>query len=64
MKINNKYELGQRVYLATDTEQRPYMVVEIYVGFSGLAYKLVSGTTDYTAYEAEISAERDTLITL
>lgn len=62
MTINNKYNIGDRVYLVTDKEQMLFMVVEIYISSGAIAYKLVSGVYDYIAYEMEISAERDTLI--
>lgn len=64
MIIDNKFNIGDRVYLVTDKEQLPYMVVEIYVGLGALSYKIVSGCFDYTAYEMELSAERDTLLPL
>lgn len=64
MIINNKFNIGDRVYLITDKEQTAFMVVEIYISSAAISYKLVSGIYDYTAYEMEISAERDALIAL
>lgn len=64
MIINNKFNIGDRVYLVTDSEQRAYMVLEIYVGVGMLAYKIVNGTCDYVACEIELSKDKDTLITL
>lgn len=69
--IANKFNFGQIVYLKTDTEQSPLMVVEMYIGCVNpdhkvytVAYKVVSGTRDYIGYEMEFSDEKDTLITL
>lgn len=62
MTIDNKYNIGDRVYLVTDKEQHPFMVIEIFVSATAIAYKVVSGTYDYVAHEIELSKERDTLL--
>ena len=58
MVIDNKYGLGQTVYLITDTEQRPRIVtaVNVLVG-GGLRYALSQGVSETWHYEAEITDE-------
>lgn len=64
MTINNKYNIGDIVYLRTDVDQDRYLVTEIYVSASAIAYRVTRGTYDYTAHEIELSREKDLLMTL
>lgn len=56
MVIQNKYELGQIVYLVTDEDQSPRMVTQIKIGADGgLIYQLSMGCDHTEHFELEIS---------
>ena len=60
MIIDNIYEIGQVVYLKTDTDQIPRIVISISVYKGGeLLYKVASGTQTSEHYEFELSKERE-----
>lgn len=63
MIVENKYEIGQIVYLVTDPEQVPRMVTQVIVSPTGVFYKLAQGTVDGDYYEIEISAEKTFVLT-
>lgn len=58
MKIDNKFELGQAVFLITDTDQRARMVTGIKVSLNGLLYYLSCGTEETAHYEKEIAEDK------
>lgn len=65
MTINNKYSIGQIVFLKTDREQLPRLVYSILVySDQDLLYKTVSGTVYHDALEIELSGEKDEKLTL
>ena len=56
MEINNTYNIGQTVYLITDSEQEERVVVAITVTQKKvLHYTLVCGTEESTHCDYEIS---------
>lgn len=58
--IEIEFEIGQVVYLKTDTDQTPRMVTQIAIsGSGGLLYRLTCGTNESFHYEIEISAEKN-----
>lgn len=60
MVIDNKYEIGDSVYLKTDAEQRGRIVFAMKVFVSGeLMYELVCGTITSIHYEFEMSKDKD-----
>lgn len=59
MKIDNRFNLGQSVYLIHDPEQLPRMITEITVSPNGILYEVSSGTVQYVAYGIELSLERN-----
>jgi len=63
MLIENKFELGQTVYLKTDNDQSERMVIGISVRPSGLLYELSFGSVCSWHYEMEISEEKNVLKT-
>jgi len=64
MVIQNEYEFGDIVYLKTDREQLPRIVVCILCYKTGeLLHKLVSGTIASDHYDYEISKEANVLMT-
>lgn len=63
MIIDNKFEIGDVVYLKTDTEQKPRIVYCIKVFKGEYLYDLTSGTQTSSHYDFEISTEVNVLIT-
>jgi len=62
--IENKFDLGELVYLKTDEDQKQRMVTRITIGLDGsIIYYLTLGTLISEHYEKEISAEKNTLAT-
>lgn len=62
MVIENRFDLGQTVYLTTDNEQRRRVVSEIKVRQTGLIYELSCGTCTSYHYDFEISETIDVLV--
>lgn len=64
MVIQNEYDFGDIVYLKTDREQLPRIVVCILCYKAGeLLYTLICGTVKSDHYDYEISKEVNILIT-
>lgn len=62
MIIENKYEIGDTVYLKTDSDQKARIVVSFKVYKNGeIMYELVNGTEASSHYEFEISLEKDVI---
>lgn len=61
MKIENAFDIGQRVFLKTDIDQYEHIVTEIRVTASGIMYLIMFYTTGSLHYECELSAEQDIL---
>lgn len=56
MVIENKYEIGQMVYLITDSDQNARMIVSIEVFKIGeILYKINRGSDSSYHYDFEIS---------
>lgn len=63
MRIDNQFNFEQIVYLKTDRDQNPRIVVSIQVNNGGvLLYRLCCGTHDSWHYEFEITPEKDVLV--
>lgn len=63
MVIDNRYEIGQTVYLKTDSEQLQRIVYGIQLFRGGeLLYMLASGTITSNHYEFEIIETEDVVI--
>jgi len=58
MVIENKYDIGQTVYLKTDQDQKPRIVLAINVNKYDLTYDVASGTSLSRHYDFEISEEK------
>jgi hypothetical protein len=58
MVIDNKFEIGQQVYLITDTEQLMRIVYRIIVYKKEYLYCLTYGTITSEHYDFEISPEK------
>lgn len=60
MEINNKYELGDIVYLKTDEDQKQRMVTGLRVfGKNNILYCLSCGTIETNHYYFEISDSKN-----
>lgn len=64
MVIDNKFNLGDTVYLKTETEQLPRIVTSLIVDMGTVMYELINCTTTSRHYEFELSLERNTILTL
>ena len=62
MVIDNKYNIGQIVYLKTDPDQNSRMVVMIQISGKDILYQLASGTMASWHFDFEITIEKDILI--
>jgi hypothetical protein len=62
MVIENKFEIGQIVYLKTDKDQYQRIVISILISARGLMYDLCAGETLSTHHEFEIQSEMNELI--
>jgi len=63
MVIDNKFEIGQLVYLKTDEEQKERMVVNIIIGPNDtLRYLLCLAAAETWHYEMEITHEKNVLV--
>lgn len=63
MLLNNKYNIGEYVYLVTDSDQIPRLVVGINIlpGYL-LVYEVQVGITNSSHYDFELSAEENKVI--
>lgn len=62
--INVEFEREEIVYLITDTEQKPRMILGYKLMNDSILYVLSCGVnTDTEHYECEISRNKDTMLT-
>ena len=62
MKIETKYDIGQIVYFRTDSEQAEYLITGMTIrpGNTGsIVYLLSANGIEYSAFDFEISKERN-----
>lgn len=59
MVIDNKFDLGQSVYLKTDEEQLIRLVTGIQITTEGIIYRLINSTTETWHYDFEITKEKN-----
>jgi hypothetical protein len=63
MVIDNKFNIGQEVYLKTDADQRLRMVTAIIIRpGNSYSYELTWGTDSRWHYDIEITTEKNVLI--
>lgn len=60
--IDNKFEIGETVYLVTDKDQLPNVVFSIEVTQGNLLYKIAHGTTTSEHYDFELSREVNVIL--
>ena len=63
MVIDNKFEIGDEVYLKTDIEQFCRIVIGLNISKVDIGYTLSCGIMESTHYDFEISIEKDVLMT-
>lgn len=57
MIIDNKFSIGDTVYLKTDTDQKPRLVIAFFVSKQEIKYLISCGKEDKYFYDIEISEE-------
>jgi len=63
--IENKYEIGQTVFLKTDKEQDARIVIGFKIFKQGeILYELVSGTIQSAHYDFEMTVEKNLIIAI
>jgi hypothetical protein len=55
MVIDNKYSIGQEVYLTTDEDQKKRVITAMTVRATGVIYELSCGTQSSSHYDFEMS---------
>ena len=60
--IDNKFEIGETVYLVTDKEQIPRMVTAFIVDKGTTLYEVINTTTTSRHYDFELSNEINVLL--
>lgn len=61
MTISTKYDLGDIVFIKTDTEQYPKQIVQIKVDPNGVLYELQNGGFTSWHFDMEFTREKDIL---
>jgi hypothetical protein len=61
MVIDNKFSIGDEVYLRTDREQEARLLTGLIVDASGILYVLACGLSESSHQYIEITSERDIL---
>ena len=59
MRIDNKFEIEDVVFLITDDDQHQRIVTGIQISKNGLLYRLAKGTTDSWHYDYEIATDKN-----
>jgi hypothetical protein len=62
MVIDNKYDLGDTVFIKTDKEQLERIVTGILVCPIGVKYLVACGVTDNWMYELEITTDKNIVL--
>ena len=63
MLIDNKFNIGDEVYLKTDEDQNCRLVTGLTIRVTSITYELSCGTAESTHYDFEITVEKDVLKT-
>lgn len=61
MKIDNRYSIGDEVYVKTDTDQNMHIVTAIVISPQALLYQVTNMGETIECYDFELSAEEDKL---
>lgn len=61
--VNNKFNIGDTVYLVTDIDQLPRLVIAMKIWKEGeVMYELIQGVQSSLHYAFEITTERNILV--
>ena len=60
--IDNKFEIGDLVYIVTDTEQEPGLIICIEVYQGDLLYRVAQGHNNDSFYDFELSREKNEVL--
>ena len=63
MLIENKFNIGDEVYLKTDVDQNCRLVTGLTIRATSISYDLSCGVAESTHYDFEITIEKDVLKT-
>ena len=58
MEINNKFNIGEYVFLITDDDQKIRIVTGLQISRNGILYRLAQGVNDSWHFYYEISKEK------
>lgn len=64
INIDNKFDIGQTVYLKTDTDQSQRIISAIKITVGHLIYEVCCGTNSSWHYDFEMSEQVDVLKTI
>ena len=64
INIDNKYDIGQIIYLKTDEDQKQRIVVSIMCNKYDILYEVIAGTFVSRHYDFEIQEEANVLQSL
>jgi len=59
MSIDNKFEIGEIVFLITDTDQSQRMVTGLTIRKDCIIYYLTCGITETSHYDYEIASDKN-----
>jgi hypothetical protein len=59
MRIDNKFEIEDVVFLITDIEQRQRLVTGIQISKNSIIYRLAEGTNESWHYDYEIAIDKN-----
>lgn len=62
--VDNRFDIGETVYLKTDRDQLPRIVFAFIVSQKEIIYRIASGRDISDHYNFELSLEKDVLITV
>ena len=62
MKINNKFDIEQIVYLITDADQSQRIVTAIQISKGCLVYRIACGTAESWHCEFELATDKNFLM--
>ena len=61
MRIDNKFEIEDVVFLMTDSDQLPRIITGIQIYKNGILYRLACGTDESWHFEYEIATTKNFL---
>lgn len=62
MMLETKYNMGQEVYLKTDSDQKKRMVTGMLIRGNNVQYDLACGSSSSWHFEFEVAPEKDMVV--